>query len=94
MAPSPNCTVLAPYGQLVGQDAGLHITLLLPDGVDDRVVATEARKAGVVVAPLSEYRRSIPGPPGLLIGYATPSTPDLHKALTLLAGVLDETSRH
>ncbi|MGW6283149.1 MocR-like pyridoxine biosynthesis transcription factor PdxR [Kribbella sp. NPDC055071] len=88
------CTVLAPYGQLVGQEAGLHITLLLPDGVDDRVVAAEARAAGVVVAPLSEYRRSIPGPPGLLIGYATPSTPDLHKALTLLAGVLDRTSRH
>jgi GntR family transcriptional regulator/MocR family aminotransferase len=80
------CTVLAPYGQLTGQDAGL-----LPDGVDDREVAAKARQAGVVVTPLSEYRRSIPGPPGLLIGYATPSTPDLHKALRLLTDVLDRT---
>jgi GntR family transcriptional regulator/MocR family aminotransferase len=87
------CTVLAPYGQIIGQDAGLHITLLLPDDVDDRRVSAEARAAGVVVAPLSEYRRSIPGPPGLVIGYATPSTPELHKALDLLTGVLDRVSR-
>ncbi|TCM45686.1 GntR family transcriptional regulator/MocR family aminotransferase [Kribbella sp. VKM Ac-2568] len=83
------CSVLAPYGQIVGQDAGLHITLVLPDSFDDRVVAAKARAAGVVVAPLSEYRRSIPGPPGLVIGYATPSTEDLNRALQILGGVLE-----
>ncbi|MET9270213.1 PLP-dependent aminotransferase family protein [Kribbella sp. NPDC003557] len=82
------CAVLSPYGRVVGQDAGLHITLLLPDGVDDLRIAREARAAGVVVAPLSEYRRTVPGPPGLVIGYATPSTSDLHKALTILTEVL------
>jgi GntR family transcriptional regulator/MocR family aminotransferase len=82
------CTVLAPYGQVIGQDAGLHITLLLPDGTDDRQIAAAAREAGVVIAPLSDYRRTTPGPPGLVIGYATPSTPDLHQALTLLTTVL------
>jgi GntR family transcriptional regulator/MocR family aminotransferase len=87
------CTVLAPYGQIIGQDAGLHITLLLPDDVDDALVSAEARAAGVVVAPLSEYRRSIPGPTGLVIGYATPSTPELHKALSILTQVLDVTRR-
>jgi GntR family transcriptional regulator/MocR family aminotransferase len=87
------CSVLSPYGQIVGQDAGLHITLLLPDTIDDREVADAARAAGVVVAPLSEYRRSIPGPPGLVIGYATPSTSDLHKALGILTQVLDVTRR-
>ena len=30
---------------------------------------------------------------GLVIGYATPSTPDLHKALTTLTQVLDLTHR-
>jgi GntR family transcriptional regulator/MocR family aminotransferase len=83
------CSVLAPYGQIIGQDAGLHITLLLPAYVDDRQVVADALKAGVVIAPLSEYRRSTPGPPGLVIGYATPSTDDLHKALTILTQVLD-----
>jgi GntR family transcriptional regulator/MocR family aminotransferase len=83
------CTMLAPYGQVVGQDAGLHITLLLPNHINDHHLATEARTAGVVIAPLSEYRRSTPGPPGLVIGYATPTTPNLHKALTILTQVLD-----
>ncbi|MFI5691555.1 PLP-dependent aminotransferase family protein [Kribbella sp. NPDC051586] len=79
---------LSPYGQVIGQDAGLHITLLLPDGADDLRLAAEAREAGVVIAPLSEYRRTVPGPPGLVIGYATPSTSDLHRALTILTEVL------
>ena len=87
------CTVLSPYGQIIGQDAGLHITLLLPDHVDDLQVAAAARAAGVVVAPLSEYRRTVPGPPGLVIGYATPSTSDLHKALDILTRVLDVSRR-
>ncbi|WP_427887256.1 PLP-dependent aminotransferase family protein [Kribbella sp. GL6] len=82
------CEMLAPYGQVIGQDAGLHITLLLSGNTDDRHIAAAARAAGVVVAPLSEYRRSTPGPPGLVIGYATPSTPDLHRALTILTDVL------
>ncbi|MEV8377417.1 PLP-dependent aminotransferase family protein [Kribbella sp. NPDC056861] len=81
------CEVLAPYGQIVGQDAGLHITLLLP-GTDDRALAADARTAGVVVAPLSEYRRSVPGPPGLVIGYATPTDQDFHQALTRLCDLL------
>ncbi|WUJ73944.1 PLP-dependent aminotransferase family protein [Kribbella soli] len=80
--------VLSPYGQVIGQDAGLHVTLLLPDDADDLRIAAAAREAGVVVAPLSEYRRSVPGPPGLVIGYATPSTSDLHRALTILTEVL------
>ncbi|TDD23786.1 PLP-dependent aminotransferase family protein [Kribbella turkmenica] len=83
------CTALAPYGQVIGQDAGLHITLLLPDHVNDHEVTRLARASGVVIAPLSEYRRTNPGPPGLVIGYATPSTPDLHKALALLTDVLN-----
>ncbi|QNE19910.1 PLP-dependent aminotransferase family protein [Kribbella qitaiheensis] len=82
------CAVLAPHGRVIGQDAGLHITLLLPDSIDDREVAARARRAGVVVAPLSEYRRSIPGPPGLVIGYARPTDEDLQTALSLLATVL------
>ncbi|WP_327638954.1 PLP-dependent aminotransferase family protein [Kribbella sp. NBC_00482] len=82
------CAVLSPYGQVVGQDAGLHITLLLPDDADDQRIAAAAREAGVVVAPLSEYRRTVPGPPGLVIGYATPSTSDLHRALTILTEIL------
>ncbi|GAB2560345.1 MocR-like pyridoxine biosynthesis transcription factor PdxR [Kribbella endophytica] len=82
------CRMLAPYGRVVGQDAGLHITLLLPDHVDDQVLAAKARAAGVAVAPLADYRRTIQGPPGLVIGYATPSDEDLVTALKILVDLL------
>ncbi len=82
------CRLLAPYGRVVGQDAGLHITLLLPDHVDDQVLAAKARAAGVAVAPLVDYRRTIAGPPGLVIGYATPTDEDLVTALEILVGLL------
>jgi GntR family transcriptional regulator/MocR family aminotransferase len=81
------CAALEPYGQIVGQDAGLHITLLLPGG-DDAAIAAAARAAGVIVAPLSEYRRTIPGPQGLVIGYATPTDKNFHQALKILCSVL------
>jgi GntR family transcriptional regulator/MocR family aminotransferase len=83
------CRMLAPYGRVVGQDAGLHITLLLPDHVDDQVLAAKARAAGVAVAPLADYRRTIQGPPGLVIGYATPTDQDLMKALETLVALLE-----
>ncbi|TWD80643.1 GntR family transcriptional regulator/MocR family aminotransferase [Kribbella amoyensis] len=82
------CTTLAAYGSIIGQDAGLHITLLLPDGIDDQAVADRAHRAGLVVAPLSEYRRTIPGRPGLVIGYATPTDEDFTRALGILTEVL------
>ncbi|WP_405063175.1 PLP-dependent aminotransferase family protein [Kribbella sp. NBC_01505] len=83
------CAALAPYGRVIGQDAGLHITLLLPDHVDDRRISALAHEAGVAVAPLTDFRRSVPGPPGLVIGYATPTAEDLHRALAVLTKVLD-----
>ncbi|TDD59024.1 PLP-dependent aminotransferase family protein [Kribbella antibiotica] len=82
------CSVLAPYGRVIGQDAGLHITLLLSNHIDDREVSAAAREAGVAVGPLSDYRRTVSGPPGLVIGYATPTTDDLHRALEILTEVL------
>jgi GntR family transcriptional regulator/MocR family aminotransferase len=82
------CDALAPYGEIIGQEAGLHITLLLPEGWDDREVADCALAAGLIVAPLSEYRRSNPGSPGLVIGYARPLDADFGRALEVLVETL------
>jgi len=82
------CSRIGRYGEIAGRDAGLHVTLLLPSGVDDAAVAAEAMTAGVDVAALSAYRRTIPGRPGLVIGYGAPSDPDLTQALDLLEPVL------
>ena len=63
-----------PQARVLGVAAGLHLLVTL-DGVgDDRALAASAREHGVAVHPLSWHRR-LPGPAGLVIGYAA-ATPD------------------
>lgn len=42
---------LSPYGEVLGRDAGLHVTLILPAHLNDRTIAAAAEAAGVKVAP-------------------------------------------
>ena len=86
------CDRLAPYGRIAGRDAGLHVTLQLPDGVDDETVAERARAAGADVVTLSSFRRSTPGPDGLVIGYGAPTDDELMAALDLLIPILQDTA--
>ena len=59
-----------PGASVKGVAAGLHLLVTLPDAnLDDVALADELRDAGVLVHPLSWHRR-LPGPPGLVIGYA------------------------
>jgi GntR family transcriptional regulator/MocR family aminotransferase len=86
-------TIAKRYGDrlaIVGGDAGLHLVLRLPDGVDDRAVAAEALAENIVVRPLSGYfaRRDNAGS-GLLIGYACVPDEDIEPAFETLAGVID-----
>jgi GntR family transcriptional regulator/MocR family aminotransferase len=67
-------TVELPSASVKGIAAGLHVLITLPDGVDDVALADELQAAGVLVHPLSWHRR-LPGPPGLVVGYAA-HTPD------------------
>jgi GntR family transcriptional regulator/MocR family aminotransferase len=70
-----------------GVAAGLHVTVTLPGlRTTDLELAARARAAGVAVHALSEHRR-LPGPPGLVIGYAA-TTPDrLDEAVRRIARV-------
>jgi GntR family transcriptional regulator/MocR family aminotransferase len=66
-----------PEAELDGVAAGLHVVLRLAAGADERAVTIEARKRGVVVYPMGDYRRSpgsVPGP-ALVLGYGN-LTPD------------------
>ena len=59
-----------PGASVKGVAAGLHLLVTLPDAnLDDVALADELRDAGVLVHPLSWHRR-LPGPGGLVIGYA------------------------
>ncbi len=59
-----------PSATITGVAAGLHLLVMLPAGADDVALADELRAAGVLVHPLSWHRR-LPGPPGLVLGYAS-----------------------
>jgi GntR family transcriptional regulator/MocR family aminotransferase len=67
-------TAELPSASVKGIAAGLHLLITLPDDVDDVALADELQAAGVLVHPLSWHRR-LPGPSGLVVGYAA-HTPD------------------
>ncbi len=55
---------------MVGIDAGLHVVLRLPDGLDDVAVAVTAEQLGVRTTPVSAQFAGDQGPRGLVCGYA------------------------
>ncbi|MEZ7236285.1 PLP-dependent aminotransferase family protein [Rhodococcus sp. GXMU-t2271] len=55
---------------VTGIEAGLHVVLRFPEGVDDVAIAEAARRLGVETAPLSRYSAGPGGPSGLVCGYA------------------------
>jgi GntR family transcriptional regulator/MocR family aminotransferase len=76
--------------EIVGDDAGLHLILALPEGVDDVMVERDALQQGVVTRPLSTYyldrthARS-----GLLLGYAGVTPGEIPPAFDALARAID-----
>ena len=60
-----------PDADIAGVAAGLHLLATFPTRVlDDRQLARDLRLDGVLVEPLSPHRVE-PGPPGLILGYAS-----------------------
>jgi GntR family transcriptional regulator / MocR family aminotransferase len=58
-----------PEARVAGVAAGLHLLVMMDGDTPDTVLAARAAEAGVLVHPLS-WHRIVPGPPGLVIGYA------------------------
>ncbi len=76
--------------EIVGDDAGLHLILALPDGVDDIMVERDAlQQGGVVTRPLSTYYMDrAHARPGLLLGYAGATPDEIRPAFEVLARVI------
>jgi GntR family transcriptional regulator/MocR family aminotransferase len=75
-----------PEARVRGIEAGLHVLLELPPGVDEAAVVERAGAAGVRVQGLADFTRSHPGPPALVLGYGLPSIRDLREAVEVIAG--------
>ena len=75
--------------EVVGDAAGLHLVLALPDGVDDTLVVREALQHGVVSRPLSTYYLDhARARGGLLLGYAGVNPEEIRSAFDVLARVI------
>ncbi len=76
-----------PAASVKGVAAGLHLLVTLPEAVDDVALADKLREAGVLVHPLSWHRR-LPGPPGLVVGYAAHTPDRLREAAATIGRVV------
>ena len=78
---------------VIGDEAGLHLVLCLPDHADDRAVTAAAFDAGVIVRPLAAYYSSAtPARRGLLLGYACVANEKIGPAFDTLARVIERTA--
>lgn len=79
---------------VAGSEAGLHLTLLLPQHADDRCIAREAIAAGIVVRPLSNYfHDAASAQPGLVLGYACVDEPEMAPAFATLVAIIEANLR-
>jgi GntR family transcriptional regulator/MocR family aminotransferase len=74
--------------EVQGIAAGLHVLITFADnGIDDGEIVENLRAAGVVVQPLSLHRQ-LPGPSGLVIGYAAHPPDRLAEAAAIIGHTL------
>ena len=66
-------------------NAGLHLVISLPAGMDDVEVADAAQRRGVVVRPLSRYYAGARRERGLVVGFACVAEQDMARPFAVLA---------
>jgi GntR family transcriptional regulator/MocR family aminotransferase len=72
---------------LAPADAGMHLVAGLADGLDDRTLASNAKKRGIQAPALSTFFQGEATRSGLLLGYAGVDHPTIVSAARTLAGV-------
>ncbi|MGP4018120.1 MocR-like pyridoxine biosynthesis transcription factor PdxR [Saccharopolyspora sp. 5N708] len=72
----------------VAVTAGLHLAAVLHPGADDESICERAAAEGVAVLPLSPFRKSKTGRPGLVLGYGAIAVPDIAEGLRRLRSCL------
>jgi GntR family transcriptional regulator / MocR family aminotransferase len=77
-----------PPFRLLGDTAGMHVVLELPDDFPVGRLIDAAAERGVTVYPLDRYYAGQPTMNGLIIGYGTATLPQLRRAAAELALLL------
>ncbi len=74
--------------EVVGSETGMHLTALLPEGVDDVALTRRAAEAGVSVRPLSRCYLQPPTRGGLILGYGGASPEQIREGVRILRSLL------
>jgi GntR family transcriptional regulator/MocR family aminotransferase len=75
-----------PEATVRGAAAGLHVTVELADGDDERAVRDQARSRRVEIETIRDFRRAAGGsPPALVLGYAQMPEPSIRAGVRELA---------
>jgi GntR family transcriptional regulator/MocR family aminotransferase len=74
--------------RLLGDTAGLHVVLELPDGYPAARLVDAAAARGVAVYSLDKYFAGPPSMGGLILGYGTATLPQVRRAAAELAQLL------
>jgi GntR family transcriptional regulator/MocR family aminotransferase len=74
-----------PEARVTGIAAGLHVTLTLPDGIDEQAVREQARERRIAFNTMSDYRPDPAPPATLMLGYAHTPEPAIRPGVRLLA---------
>lgn len=77
-----------PSMTVVGDQAGMHLVLLLPPGSRDRDIAIKAARRGVSVIPLSSCYVGRRKRPGLILGYGSTRVDEIPDAVKKLKALL------
>jgi GntR family transcriptional regulator / MocR family aminotransferase len=75
--------------RLLGDTAGMHVVLELPDGYPSARLVDAAAERGIAVYPLDRYFAGKPTISGLILGYGTATLPQVRRAAAELAQLLD-----
>jgi GntR family transcriptional regulator / MocR family aminotransferase len=74
-----------PEARVEGIAAGLHATVRLPEGDDERAIVEEAERRRVAIEVMSDYRSGTPSAPTLLLGYGQITEPAIRPGVAELA---------
>ncbi len=74
-----------PGGTVLGDEAGAHVVVALPDGATERRVIEVAGRRGVLLDGLARHHLGTPGRAGIVLGYAGPRRAELAAALEVCA---------
>ena len=87
-----DCDATAPGSRvpfrLLGDTAGMHVVLELPDAYPAERLVEAAAERGVGIYPLDRYFAGPPTMSGLILGYGTATLPQVRRAATELSQLL------